>query len=68
MKCCNNDCNQGRDCPHKTNADRTTEVAGAMRTADVVFMVVMLIITATVAVSIMWWVITAVLMFGEVLK
>lgn len=68
MKCCNNDCNQGRDCPHKTSADRTAEVAGAMRTADVVFMVVMLIITATVAVSVMWWVITAVLMFGEVLK
>ena len=68
MKCCNNDCNQGRDCPHNPKADRTAEVAGAMRTADVVFMVVMLIITATVAVSIMWWVITAVLMFGEVLK
>lgn len=59
MKCCNNDCDQGRDCPHKTSA---------LRIGDIVFMTVMLVITATVAVSIMWWVITAVLMFGEVLK
>ena len=59
MKCCNNDCNQGRDCPHETSA---------LRIGDIVFMVVMLVITATVAVSIMWWVITAVMMFGEVLK
>ena len=59
MRCCNNNCNQGRDCPNKTSA---------LRIADVVFTVVMLVITATVTVSIMWWVITAVMMILEVLK
>jgi len=26
MKCCNNDCAQGRDCPHKTSALRVGDV------------------------------------------
>ena len=59
MKCCNQDCNQGRDCPHKTSA---------LRVGDVMFTVVTLVITASVAVSIMWWVITAVMMIVEALK
>lgn len=59
MKCCNNDCAQGRDCPHKTNS---------MRTADVVFTAVMLAITAIVTVPIMWSLITAVMIIVEALK
>jgi hypothetical protein len=59
MKCCNYDCNQGRDCPHKNNA---------MSIGDVAFTVVMMIITLAIAVSIMWWVITAVMLIVESIK
>lgn len=27
MKCCNNDCNQGRDCPYKQPTASTSELA-----------------------------------------
>ena len=58
-QCCNGDCNQGRDCPHKHSA---------LSIADVAFTVVMGTITLVAAVSICWWLITAVVMFVEVLK
>jgi hypothetical protein len=57
--CCSQDCNQGRDCPHKHSA---------ISIADVAFTVVMGTITLVAAVSICWWLITAVVMLVEVLK
>jgi len=58
-KCCSQDCNQGRDCPHKHSA---------ISIADVAFTTVMMIITLVAAVSICWWLVTAVVMIVEVLK
>jgi hypothetical protein len=60
MNCCNNDCDQGRKCPNKADS--------AWTIGDVTFTVVMLTLSATVMVSIMWWLITAVMMIVEVLK
>jgi len=59
MKCCNKDCNQGRECPDQDNA---------MSVVDVAFTVVMLILSSVVTLAIMWWLITAVMMLVEVLK
>ena len=59
MKCCNDDCAQGRDCPHETRP---------MSNADVVFTVVMTIIAVIVTVPIMWSLITAVMIIVEALK
>lgn len=56
--CCNGDCDQGRDCPHRNNA---------MSIGDVAFTVVMMIITLVIGVSLMWWVITAVAILVETL-
>jgi hypothetical protein len=59
MKCCNYNCDQGRLCPHKTNA---------LCIADVAFTVVMILFTIVMGVSIMWWLITAVMMIAEAIK
>lgn len=59
MKCCNHDCDQGRGCPHKNSA---------LSIGDVIFTVVMILFTIVMGVSIMWWVITGVLMLMEILK
>ena len=58
-KCCTGDCNQGRSCPNRDSA---------LSTNDVAFTVVMGIITLIAAVSICWWLITAVMMLVGVLK
>ena len=58
-KCCSQDCNQGRDCPNRDSA---------LSTNDVAFTVVMGAITLIAAVSICWWLITAVMMLVGVLK
>jgi hypothetical protein len=58
-KCCTQDCNQGRLCPNKK---RSTWTGGNF------FTMTMLAITAAVGVSIMWWVITAVMMIAEAIK
>jgi hypothetical protein len=57
--CCNGDCDQGRDCPHRNSA---------ISIGDVVFTVVMMIITLVIGVSLMWWVITAVAILVETLR
>ena len=57
--CCNGDCDQGRDCPHRNNA---------LSIGDVVFTVIMMIITLVIGVSLMWWVITAVAILVETLR
>lgn len=59
-KCCTQDCNQGRLCPNKKRSIWTT--------GDILFTTVMLVITAAVGVSIMWWAITAVTMIVEAIK
>jgi hypothetical protein len=59
MKCCNYDCNQGRDCPHR---NKNASIG------DIAFTVLMAIITGVIAVSIMWWVITAVMLIVESIK
>jgi len=58
-QCCNNDCNQGRDCPHKHSA---------LRVSDVVFTVVMMVVTLIAAVSLCWWLITTVMMIMETIR
>lgn len=58
MKCCNNNCAQGRDCPHKESA---------LSVGNVTFTVVMGTITLITAVSFCWWLITAVLIIVEAL-
>jgi hypothetical protein len=60
MKCCNKDCDQGRNCPKKPH------ISGSL--LNVAFTVVMLFITAIFAISISWWVITGVLMISEAIK
>ena len=63
MKCCNDDCNQGRLCPDKSSS---------ISTSSAVFTGVMGAITlfagALICWWVIWWVITAVMMFVEVLK
>lgn len=63
MKCCNNDCSQGRDCPHKESAMSIGEMTFAG-----VFLVVLGTLTAFAFVTVWWWVITGVMMIVEVLK
>jgi hypothetical protein len=62
-KCCNGDCAQGRDCPHKENAMSIGEMTFAG-----VFLVVLGTLTAFAFVTVWWWVITGVMMIVEVLK
>ena len=58
-KCCNGDCDQGRNCPHRQSV---------MSIGDVAFTVVMLLITVILAVSVMWWAITLVASVVEAIK
>jgi hypothetical protein len=63
MKCCNDDCAQGRDCPHKQGGASVGEMV-----FGVIFLVVMGVLTAGVFVTIWWWLITGAMMIVEVLK